>query len=88
METEEGLHGYLLNTNKGNDWLVLDDLAFTAPERHETPAEMVRRLAEEEAARLAEEQRLAEEEAARLAEEQRLAEEAAAEEAAGEELAE
>ena len=85
VETEDGLHGYLLNTNKGNEWLVLDDLAFTAPERTETPAEMIQRLAEEEAARLAEEQRLADEEEARLAEEQRLAEEAAAEEAAADE---
>ncbi len=85
VETTDGLHGYLLNTNKGKEWLDLDeDFAFTPVFRSETPAEMLERMAEEEAARLAEEQRLAEEEAARLAEEEaaRLAEEeAAAEEA-------
>ncbi len=80
VETEDGLHGYLRNTNKGMEWLDLDmDIAFTPVERTETPTEMLARLADEEAARLAEEQRLAEEEAARLAEEQRLAEEEAAE---------
>ena len=91
VETVDGLHGYLLNTNKGKEWLDLDlDIAFTPVFRSETPAEMLERMAEEEAARLAEEQRLAEEEAARLAEEEaaRLAEEEAAaeeaEEAAGE----
>ena len=70
VETADGLHGYLLNTNKGKDWLSLDDTAFTPVTHPETPAEMLDRLAEEEAERLAEEQRLAEEEAERLAEEE------------------
>ena len=81
VETEEGLHGYLRNTDKNGDWLDLDlDTAFSPAERTETPLELLARLAQEEEARLAEEQRLAEEEAARLAEEQRQAEEAAGEE--------
>ena len=56
VETTDGLHGYLLNTNKGKEWLDLDmDIAFTPAVHEETPAELLERLAAEEAERLAEE---------------------------------
>ena len=86
VETAEGLHGYLQNTGKNGNWLSLDeDTAFSPVIRTETPMELLERLAEEEAARLAEEQRLAEEEAARQAEEAAQAEAEDAEETENEE---
>ena len=81
VETEDGLHGYLLNTNKkGGEWLNLaeEEDAFVPVIHAETPAEMLERLAAEEA------ERLAEEEAARLAEEEAAAQADEAADSAGE----
>ena len=69
VETDEGLHGYLQNTYKDGEWLVLPDDAFSEVEYDETPLELLARLADEEEERLREAQRLAEEEAERLAQE-------------------